>query len=116
MLALARIRVFVKIRPVEFGEGVDVFREMRRHPIHDDADAGLVTFIDEMAELVRGSEPAGGRVIIRDLITPGAFEGMLRDRKQFDVGVTHFEHVRDERVRQLEIAQRAVLLFRFAAP
>ena len=96
MLALARIHVLVEIGAVEFGQPVRVLREMRRHPIHDHADAGLMTFVDEMTELVRRSEAAGRRVIICDLITPRTFERMLRDRHQLDVGVTHLEHVRQQ--------------------
>ncbi len=42
MLALPRIDVFVEIGAVKFRQRVRVLREMRRHPIHDHADAGLM--------------------------------------------------------------------------
>jgi len=94
MLALARVEVLVEIGAVEFRERVRVFRKMRGHPIHDHADAGLMTFVDKMVEFIRRAEPAGGREVVCDLITPGTFERILSDRQQFDVRVTHFEHVR----------------------
>jgi hypothetical protein len=66
-----------RIGAVEFSERMCVLSEMRRHPIHDHADAGLMTFVDEMTKFIRRAEPARRRVIICDLITPGTFEGML---------------------------------------
>ena len=75
-----------------------------------------MAFVDEMAELIGRSEPAGRRVIIRDLITPRAFERMLGDRQQLDVRVTHLQHVRQQRVREFEITERADFLPRPAPP
>src|SRR5260370_32984431 len=80
LLALSRVHVFVEICAIEFGQRVSVLWKMRRHPIHDDADTGLVTFVGEMAEFIGRAEAAGRRVIICDLITPGTFEGMLGNR------------------------------------
>ena len=94
VLALARVRVFVKIGAVEFREPVRVLRKMRRHPIHDDADAGLMALVDKMTELIRTAVPARRRVVIRHLITPRTFERMLRHGHELDVGVTHLENVR----------------------
>jgi hypothetical protein len=89
---------------------------MRRHPIHDHADPGLVTFVDKMAELIRRSEAAGGREVIRDLITPGALEGMLGHRHELDVGVAHLDYVRNERLGQFEITERPIAFVRLAPP
>ena len=105
MFALPRIGMFVEIRAVKFREPVRVLRKMRRHPIHDHADAGVMTRIDEMAELVRSSEAAGRRVIVRHLISPRAFERMLGDREQLDMRVAHLEHVGQQRLGKLEIAE-----------
>src|SRR5213076_903528 len=89
---------------------------MRRHPVHDHAYAGLMTFVDEMTKVVRRTKPAGGRVIICDLITPGAFEGMLRDRQQLDMRVAHLEHVRQQRLGELEITEMTISFLSFASP
>ena len=116
VLALARIHVFVEIRAVEFRERMRVLRKMRRHPIHDHADAGLMTSIDEMPELVRRSEPAGRRVVIRDLIAPRTFERMLRHRHQLDVRVTHFLRRRARTCQQVRDNSESVRLHRLAPP
>src|ERR1700751_3408223 len=52
VLPLAWVEVFVKVGAVELGERMRVLWKMCRHPIHDYADTGLMTFIDEMAEVV----------------------------------------------------------------
>src|SRR5438552_2683462 len=96
LLALARVHVLVKIGAIEFGQTMRVFREMRRHPIHDHANTSLMTAVDKMAELVRFSEATGGRIIVCYLITPGTFEGMLRHWHQFDVGITHLDDIRQK--------------------
>ncbi len=116
MLALPRIGVFVEIRAIKFRERVGILRKMRRHPIHDHADAGAMTRIDEMAQLIRSPKAAGRRVIVRHLITPRALEGMLGDRQQLDVRETHFEHVGQQRLGKLEIADEAVPLLHHSSP
>ena len=70
-----------------------------------------MTFVDEMTEIIGRTEPARGRVIICDLITPRAFERMLGNRQQFDVRVTHLQHVRQQRVGQFEISELAISFF-----
>src|SRR5207244_6608093 len=77
---------------------------------------GLMTFVDEMAEVVRRTEPTGGRIIICDLITPRTFEGMLGNRQQLDVRVTHFERVRQQLLGKFEITELAISFFSFATP
>src|SRR5262245_1843555 len=79
VFALPRIGMFIEMRAIKFRERVGVLWKMCRNPIHDHADAGAMTRIDEMAQLIWSSETAGRRVIVRHLITPRAFEGMLGD-------------------------------------
>ena len=47
--AAARVGVFVERGAVEPGEAVGVGREMRRHPVEDDAEARGVGAVDEAA-------------------------------------------------------------------
>ena len=103
VFALTRIHVLIQIGAVEFREPVCVLRKMSRHPIDDDADPSLMTLIDEMPQFVRCSEPARRRIIIGYLITPRAFKRMLSDRKQLDMGVTHFQHIRQQCLGELEV-------------
>src|SRR5262249_17232044 len=79
VLALARVLVLVEMGPVELGERMCILRKMRRHPVHDHADASLMTFVDEVTEIIGRTEPAGRRIIICNLISPRTFKGMLGD-------------------------------------
>ena len=47
VLALARIGMFVERRAIETGQAVRILGKVRRHPVHNHADAGLVAGIDE---------------------------------------------------------------------
>ena len=60
MEALARIGMLVERRAVETGQPVLVGREMRRHPVEDDADAGRWAPSTKRAKPCRIAE-AGGR-------------------------------------------------------
>jgi hypothetical protein len=110
VLAAARIGVLVEAGAVETREAVGVFREMRGHPVHDDAEAGAVGGIDEVAKIVGRAETRGGREKAGDLITPGAVEGMLGDGQQLKVRVAHFADVGDELVGDLAVGVPDVVL------
>jgi hypothetical protein len=75
-----------------------------------------VAFVDEITEFIGRAEPARRRVIICDLITPGTFEWMLGNWQQFNMRVTHFQYVRQQRLNKLEITQLAISFLRFATP
>src|SRR4051812_24506456 len=96
---------------VELGERMCVFRKVRRHPIHDHPDSGLMTFVDEMTEIVGRTEPARRRVIICYLITPRAFERMLGNWHEFNMGVTQLQHVWQQRIGEFEISELAISFF-----
>src|SRR5262249_26548212 len=70
VFALTRVHVLIQISAIELGQCVRVLWKMRRHPIHNHTDAGLMTFVDEMTEIIRRPKPARGREVICDLITP----------------------------------------------
>ncbi len=116
MLALTRVQVLIEIGAVKFRERVRVFREMRRHPIHDHTDAGLVTLVDEVTQSIGRPKTARRRIIIRDLITPRAFKGMLGNRHQLNVRVTHLDDVGQQRLGKFQIAQMPVALIGATPP
>ena len=105
LLAAARVGVLVERGAVEPGQRPLVLREVRRHPVDDDADAGLVGAVDEVAQVVGGAEPRRGRVVRRDLVAPGAAEGVLGQRHELDVGEAGRDDVVDELVGQLAVGQ-----------
>ena len=105
LLAAARVGVLVQRGAVEAGQRPVVLGEVRRDPVDDDADAGLVRTVDEVAEVVRGAEPRGRRVVRGDLVAPGAAEGVLGERHELDVREARGDDVVDELVGHLAVGQ-----------
>ena len=116
MLPLPRIGVFVKVRTVEIGQPVRILREVGRHPVKNDSDSRLVAMIDEVAELIRITEPAGRRVIPRHLVAPGPVVGMLGHRHQLDVGEAHLQAVGNEPLGEFDVAEGTVFFLCHALP
>ena len=96
VLGLARIVILVQCGAVEIRQPMCVAREMSRHPVEQHADAGLVTLVDELTQLIRGAVAAGGREVAGGLIAPGVIQRMLGDRQQFDVREAGIAHIRDQ--------------------
>src|SRR5690349_6791204 len=69
--ALARVAVLVEVRPVEEADPVLVAREVRRHPVEDDADPPLMEMVDQVHEILRRPVAARRREVSRGLIAPG---------------------------------------------
>ena len=116
MRALPRIFMFVEMRAVEEGEAVSVARKVRRSPIEEDAEAGLVAAINKFHEVCGRAESAGGGEIAKGLIAPRTVVGMLHDGEQFDVGVAKAFHVGNELVGEFAVAEPAIAIFRDAPP
>ena len=106
VLTDARIAVFVEVCAVKEGQAMGILGEVAGHPVDDDADAFGVAAIHKGPEFIRSAVAAGGGVPAGDLITPGAIEGMLGDRHQFDVGESPFLDVRDQAIRQLGVGEQ----------
>ena len=97
------VRVLVERRAVEAGQREVVLGEVRRHPVHEDPDAGLVQPVDEVAQAVRVTEAGGGGVVRGDLVAPRAAEGVLHDRQELHVGEAGLLQVGDQLVGQLGV-------------
>ena len=89
MLALAGVGVFVQWLAVEPGQTGNVLGEVRRYPVKNYANVVLVAVINEVAEIIRGAEAAGRRVVTAGLVTPGGVVGVLGDRQQLDMAEAH---------------------------
>ncbi len=70
MEALARVGMLVERGAVELHKPVLVHREMRRHPVEDDADAGAMGAIDEARKAVRVAEAGRRRIEAGRLVAP----------------------------------------------
>ncbi len=104
--SLPPVRVLVQRVPIEPAEPMAVGREMRRHPVEDDADACLVQLVDEVHQIL-GRAVAGARSEVRRaLISPRRVIGMLGDGEQLDVGEPHVGHVSDEGFGELPVRER----------
>ena len=93
-----------------------VRREVRRHPVQDHADAGLVQVVDEVHQVLRAAVTGRRREVAGGLVAPGTVERVLHDRQQFDVGEAERLHVGREQRRQLAVGQRAVTFLHLAPP
>jgi hypothetical protein len=96
MGALTRVGMLVQGRAVESGQRPAVAREMGRDPVDDDPETGAMEFVDQVLEVVRGSEAAGRGVESGDLVSPAGEEGVLRDREELDVGESGLLEVLDQ--------------------
>jgi hypothetical protein len=85
VLALPRVFVLVERGAVEAREAVRILREVARHPVEQHADAGAVTRVDEVLEVVRVAVTAGRREEAGDLVAPRSAVGMFQHRQQLDV-------------------------------
>ena len=84
-----------------------IFREVSRHPIHDDSDAVCMALIHKVHEILWGSEAGCAGVVTDDLVAPGAVEGMFGDGEDFDVGEAEVFDVGDELGGEFAVGEEA---------
>ena len=109
MLAAARIGVFIQRGAVETRQPVRVLGKVRRHPVEQYADAVLVTYVHEIAEIVRAAIAAGRREITGGLVTPGGVIGMFCHRQQLNVREAHVRDIVHQAVGQLPVGEKFAL-------
>ena len=95
--------VFVQGTTVKLVQAVTVLREMGRHPVQNDAYAGAMHGINEILKILRSTETAGGRIVSRYLVSPGAVEGMLHHGHQFHVGIAHLRQIGSQHIRDIAV-------------
>ena len=76
---------------------------MRGHPVHDNADAGMVQLVHKVFEIVRAAVARGRGVIPRDLIAPAPVVGVLRDGHKLNMREAHVLAVDGERIGKLAV-------------
>ena len=99
--AAARVGVLVEGGAVELGQRPLIGGEVARHPVEDDADAGLVQPVDEALEAVGVAEAGVGGEVGGDVVAPRAAERVLHHRHQLHVGEAELGDVGHEGVGQL---------------
>ena len=103
--AFARIFMLVKGRAIEPRQRPVIPRKMRRHPIDNHPEAGLVKRINEELKIIGCSVTAGRGKKTCHLVTPGRIKGMLGHRHELDMRESHFLKVLDQRLGQLAITE-----------
>ncbi len=116
MHALAGISVLVEMRAVESRQSEGVGGEVRRHPVEDHTDPGLMERVDEGRRSRPASRSGRSGRSSRCLVSPRAVERMLHDRHDLDVGEPVVAHVVDEEGSDLRVGERAAALFWHSAP
>ncbi|MNL59817.1 hypothetical protein D3C87_1835740 [compost metagenome] len=96
-----------------------VGRKMRRHPIENYADFGLVTRVNECREFIPRAVTGAGGELREQLITPRSAERVFHDRHQFDVGEAQLFDVRNQPLGQFGpgvLASHFAKVVQFALP
>jgi len=116
MKTFAGIGVLVQVASIELSQPVGVGREMGWNPVEQHADAGFVEGVDQLHQLLGGPLPVAGREEAGDLVAPGTEKGMLHHRQEFHVREPERAHILHQQRRELEIAQRAMVIAGVASP
>jgi hypothetical protein len=96
MMAEPWVGMVVEVRAVELGKSMRIVRKVSGSPVHEHTDSGLMGRIDEGHKVFGGSVPAVHCEVAGGLIAPGSIKRVLGNWQQFDVGIAHILHVRDE--------------------
>lgn len=84
-----------------------ILGEVAGNPVHNDPNAVGMALIDKVHEVFGGAVAGGDGIIARDLVAPGAIEGVLGHRQQLDVGKAQFLHVGNQPCRQFSIGEES---------
>ena len=98
------VGVLVEGQSVEACERPLVGGEVAGHPVEQDADAGPVQLVDEVAEVVGPPPPRARGVVAGHVVAPRRHVGVLHDRQELDVGEAQVTDVVDEVLREAVVA------------
>ena len=96
-LAELRILALVEGCAVKLREREAVLREIRGHPVHDNADVVAMEGVDEVHQILGRAVARGRRKVARRLEAPARVVRVLHQRHELNVGKVHVAEV----VRQL---------------
>ena len=109
VLAASRVGMFVHRLAGEAGKREIVLGEVAGYPVQDHADAGAMTAVDQITQIVRSAEARTRGIVTGDLVTPRLVQRVLHDRQEFDMGVAEIGDIGDELVRHRPEIQEAAV-------
>src|SRR5699024_8482219 len=77
VLSLPGVGVLIGGCAVKVVQAEGIPGEVGGDPVQDDAYASLVQLVDQVFEVIRRAEAAGGRKVAGDLVAPGGIQGVL---------------------------------------
>ena len=104
-LSPARVGMFEERRAVKEPQPVRIPCKMRGNPVHDDTDALAMCAVNEIHQLLRLAVARRRRIIASDLIAPAGIIGILHQRHNLNVGISHIDHIVDQLFRQFAVAE-----------
>ena len=116
MFAAAGIRIFKDALTVESCKTVCIRAEVRGHPVQDNADSGIVQLVDHIHEVIGCSVARCRRIVTRDLISPGAVEGVLGNADQLDMGIAELLQILYDAVSEFSVVIEPVSAVRMFHP
>ncbi len=93
--------MLVQVRTIKKSQGMSIFGEVRRHPVNEHTNTGLVKGVDKIhiKSSGRAKPAAGGGKITCGLVAPRRIQGMLRNRHDLYVGESHPDQIGHQFVR-----------------
>ena len=103
MLSQTGIGMFKNALTVKFSQAMGISCKMRRYPVQNHADSGLVQFIDQVHKILRCSVTGSRCIVAGHLISPGTVKRMLCNTHQFYMGILHLLQIFYDPVRKLPV-------------
>ena len=97
-------------RAVKLSQREAVLGEVRRNPVHDDADAPLVQRVDQEHQVVGRAVARGRGKVARRLEAPARIIGMLGERHELHVREVHVAEVVGQLLSELTVGVEAAVL------
>ena len=112
MLADSPVLVLIAACAVKAREAVSVLREVSGNPVEDNADACLVSLVDEIHQILRLAVTGGSSEVACALIAPASVERELGERHELNVCIAHFLYIGNKLLGKLAVAvEVAVVIF-----
>ena len=106
---LPGVRIFKKGFAVKVSQAMGILGEVGRNPVQYDAYAVLMQVVDKIHELRRCAIAGGGSKVPRNLISPGAVEGVFCNAHKLHMGIAHLLYISCQFMGSLCVCIKAVL-------